>query len=217
MSSRARWRLGGGLVNDDGFVSPTTITVTDTRTGDPIDTLVSVSGPDFSLESADPDLTLEDATWCVKSATMAHDGTGMSGTSASTNKRGTAQDISYFVLYSVATVDPTPVAVCNDTTSSGGPRVTTTGHELGLAGPTSFLFEWEAYTVPDQFQVFYEGVLIHDTGVVGDSIGEGTGSATVMVPPAPAPTSPSSSPAPRARCGTTASTALRGPFHALTG
>lgn len=167
---------------DDDFVSPTTVTVTDTRTGDPIDVLVSVSGPDFSLESADPDLTLEDATWCLKSATLAHDGTGTSGTSASTNKKGMAQDISYLVLYSVATVDPTPVAVCNDTTSSGGPGVTTTAHELGVAGPTSFLFEWEAYTVPDQFQVFYEGVLIHDTGVVGDAIGDGTGSATVMVP-----------------------------------
>ncbi|KRE36170.1 hypothetical protein ASG73_13950 [Janibacter sp. Soil728] len=36
--------------------------------------------------------------------------------------------------------------------------------------------------MPDQFQVFYEGVLLHDTGVVGDAINEGTGSATVTVP-----------------------------------
>ena len=71
---------------------------------------------------------------------------------------------------------------CNAATQSGGAGVTTTVHELGVSGPTSFLFQWEAYGIPDQFQVYYEGNLIYDTGVVGDDINEGTGSATVTVP-----------------------------------
>lgn len=170
------------IVVDDDFVSPTTVTVTDTRTGQPIDVLVSVDGADFWLESGDPDLTLEDATWCIKSATQAHDGTGTSGTSGSTNKKGKVQDISYLVLYSVTTVDPTPVTPCNTATQSGGQGVTTTVHELGTAGPTSFLFEWETLNQPDQLEVFYEGNLIYDTGLVGDNINEGTGSDTVSVP-----------------------------------
>lgn len=61
-------------------------------------------------------------------------------------------------------------------------RPTTTVHELGVAGPTSFFFEWETLNQPDQHEVFYEGALIHDTGLVGDNINEGTGSATVVVP-----------------------------------
>lgn len=51
-----------------------------------------------------------------------------------------------------------------------------------MPGPTSFLFEWEAFNQPDQFEIFYEGALIFDTGLVGDNINEGTGSATVNVP-----------------------------------
>lgn len=167
---------------DDDMVNPTTVSVTDTRTGEMIDVLVTITGSTFSLESGDPDLTLEDADWCLKSATLAHDGTGTSGVSGSTNKKGMVQDISYLVLYSVTTEDPTPVLPCNQATQSGGEGVTTTVHELGTTGPTSFLFEWEALNQPDTFQVFYEGVKIHDTGLVGDNINEGTGSATVNVP-----------------------------------
>lgn len=167
---------------DADLAGPTTVTVTDTRTGDPIDVVVTITGTSFTLASGDPDLNLEDASWCLKSATLAHDGSGTSGVSSSTNKQGRTQDISYLVLYSVTTTDPTPVTPCNASTSSGGAGVTTTVHGIGAAGPTSFLFEWEAYGVPDQFQVFYEGALIHDTGVVGDDINEGTGSATLTLP-----------------------------------
>lgn len=167
---------------DADLAGPTTVSVTDTRTGDPIDVVVTITGTTFTLDSGDADLTLDDASWCLKSATLAHDGTGTSGTSGSTNKHGRTQDISYLVLYSVTTVDPTPVAPCNASTSSGGAGVTTTVHDIGVAGPTSFVFDWEAQNVPDQFEVFYEGALIHDTGVVGDAINEGTGSATLTVP-----------------------------------
>jgi hypothetical protein len=75
-----------------------------------------------------------------------------------------------------------PPQQCNEQTTAGGAGVTTTIHELGVAGPTSFLFEWEAFGVPDQFEVIYEGAVIHNTGFVGDFGGEGTGSATVNVP-----------------------------------
>lgn len=167
---------------DADLAGPTTVTVTDTRTGDPIDVVVTITGTSFTLASGDPDLTLEDASWCLKSATLAHDGTGTSGVGGSTNKQGRTQDISYLVLYSVTTTDPTPVTPCNASTSSGGQGVTTTVHELGTAGPTSFPFAWEAYGQADRFQVFYEGVEIFDTGLVGDNINEGTGSTTVAVP-----------------------------------
>lgn len=84
---------------------------------------------------------------------------------------------------------------CDATTTSGGQGVTTTAHELGRSGPTSFLFEFDAISVPDRFQVYYEGALIYDSGFRGDSgytdpvtgdpivvTGPGAGSATVMVP-----------------------------------
>lgn len=75
-----------------------------------------------------------------------------------------------------------PPQPCSQTTGSGGEGFTSTVHELGVNGPTSFVFEWEALNQPDQFEVLYEGVEIFDTGLVGDNINEGTGSATVNVP-----------------------------------
>ncbi|MFF0241053.1 hypothetical protein NXT08_14080 [Rhodococcus pyridinivorans] len=71
---------------------------------------------------------------------------------------------------------------CNQSRQSGGEGVTGTYHELGRSGPTSFLLEWETYDVPDRIQVFYGGSQIYDTGRIGDSINEGTGSAVVNVP-----------------------------------
>lgn len=90
---------------------------------------------------------------------------------------------------------PVVVQPCDAQTISGGQGVTTTGHELGTSGPTSFLFEFDAVSVPDRFQVFYEGTLIYDSGfrggtgftdpATGGSIvvsGPGAGSVTVAVP-----------------------------------
>ncbi|MCD2099711.1 hypothetical protein [Rhodococcus rhodochrous] len=71
---------------------------------------------------------------------------------------------------------------CNQSRQSGGEGVTSTYHELGRSGPTSFLLDWETFDVPDRIQVFYGGSQIHDTGRIGDSINEGTGSAVVNVP-----------------------------------
>lgn len=73
--------------------------------------------------------------------------------------------------------------------------MTSTAHGLGVAGPTSFLFEFNALSQPDRFEVFYEGVRILDTGWRGSAgswtdpdgnpitiAGPGLGSATVDVP-----------------------------------
>ena len=161
--------------------SPGTVEVVDTRTGDTIEVIVTISDTGMSIEPVDPSIELEDADWCIKSSTGTNSGQGLSGTSSSTNHHGIVQDVSYIVLYSVTSVDD-DVQQCDATTNSGGAGVTETVHELGKAGVTAFLFEWEAYSVPDQFEVLYEGNVIYDTGVVGDAINEGTGSDTVDVP-----------------------------------
>lgn len=74
------------------------------------------------------------------------------------------------------------VQECNRTTKSGGAGVTTTVHQLGVAGPTRFVLAYETLNIPDRIQVFYEGAQVLDTGYVGDNINEGTGSAVVSLP-----------------------------------
>ena len=93
------------------------------------------------------------------------------------------------------TTPTTPPQPCDASTLSGGAGVTTTAHALGAPGPTSFLFEFDARSQPDRFQVFYEGAQILDTGWRGSNgswldpdgnpitiAGPGAGSATVDVP-----------------------------------
>ena len=63
---------------------------------------------------------------------------------------------------------------CNAATQSGGDGVTNTIHELGQTSGT-FDFTYQAYTVEDQFEVFYEGVVVYTTG------GPVSGGATVPV------------------------------------
>lgn len=65
---------------------------------------------------------------------------------------------------------------------SGGAGITSTKHELGRGGPTSFVLGYETEDIPDLIEVYYEGRLIHSTGYIGDDINEGTGSAVVKVP-----------------------------------
>lgn len=136
------------------------VSVIDTRTGDHIDVTVTIDGENVTFSSDDH--SLEDASFCIKG------GTGnsglLSGLSGSTedidNRGGQTPDISYVVLYAVTTVDEDVVA-CDESTASGGAGVTTTIHELGQSSGT-FDFSYNAYAVPDRFQVFYEGSLIHD-------------------------------------------------------
>ena len=56
-----------------------------------------------------------------------------------------------------------PPQQCNASTQSGGEGVTRTVHELGQPSGT-FNFTYEAFSVPDQFDVYYEGQLIFTTG-----------------------------------------------------
>jgi hypothetical protein len=65
-----------------------------------------------------------------------------------------------------ATSTPTPTATprpCNTTTGSGRNNVSTLVHEVGRSSGR-FTFDYEAFGIPDQFEVFYEGNLLHNTG-----------------------------------------------------
>ena len=170
-------------VKVESDASPATVDVIDTRTGDLVTVVVTITGTGFTIESTDPSIELVDASWCVKSSTNTNSGSGTSGSSTSTNNQGVVQNISYVVVYAVTSDDPLPPPQpCDASTAAGGEGVTTTLHELGEGGPTAFVFDWEAFGVPDQFEVRYDGNVIFDTGVVGDNINEGTGSSTVNVP-----------------------------------
>ncbi|MFD6392820.1 hypothetical protein [Nocardia sp. NPDC060259] len=74
------------------------------------------------------------------------------------------------------------VQPCNTSTKSGGEGVTTTTHQLGVTGPTSFVLSYETLNIPDRIQVFYEGGQVLDTGYIGDNVNQGTGSAVVTLP-----------------------------------
>jgi hypothetical protein len=67
---------------------------------------------------------------------------------------------------------------CNEATESGGQGTTTTIHELGTAGPTSFQLTYQMYTQQDQLEVFYESALIYTTG----GLVSGGQTVTVNVP-----------------------------------
>lgn len=71
---------------------------------------------------------------------------------------------------------------CNQSRKSGGAGVTSTYHDLGRSGPTSFVLTYETVNIPDNIEVLYQGQLIHSTGYVGDNLNEGTGSVVVSVP-----------------------------------
>jgi hypothetical protein len=89
-----------------------------------------------------------------------------------------------------AAVTPTPVpgspgtTPCNAQTTSGGAGVTTNTHALGATSGT-FTFTYDAFTVPDRFQVLYEGQPLLDTGFVSGassrSIAFSGSSSTVTV------------------------------------
>jgi hypothetical protein len=61
-----------------------------------------------------------------------------------------------------ATPTATPVP-CNTATNSGGAGVTRTPHNLGSTGGT-FTFTYQAFSIPDQFDIYFEGTLIYTTG-----------------------------------------------------
>jgi hypothetical protein len=143
------------------------VSVYDTRTEEYVDVTVTIDGK--TVEFSSDDYELEDVEFCIKGGP---NNTGaLSGLSGDTygipNRGGNAPDVSYVVVYSVTTEDDVPVFECDDSTSSGGAGVTTTVHELGQPSGT-FDFNYIAYSVPDRFQVYYEGALLLDE-VIGTS------------------------------------------------
>jgi FecR protein len=60
---------------------------------------------------------------------------------------------------------PPEAQPCNAATNSGGAGVTTTVHNLGRTSGT-FAFSYQAFDVPDRFEVFYKGNRLLDTGLV---------------------------------------------------
>jgi hypothetical protein len=108
---------GGVKVAADA--SPAAVSVMDSTTAAPVSVVVTITGPTFEISAATDSATPPlDATWCVKSSTKTTEpspGTGLTGHSASTNKKGAPQNIGYVVVYSVATF---PVITnCYDSTS----------------------------------------------------------------------------------------------------
>jgi hypothetical protein len=79
-----------------------------------------------------------------------------------------------------ATPTPTPPTLptgpaqgCNQQTNSGGAGVTNTVHELSRTSGT-FRFQYEAFGIPDQFEIFYQGTRIYTTaGAVSGNNGAG--------------------------------------------
>jgi hypothetical protein len=66
-----------------------------------------------------------------------------------------------------------PVQACNQQSNSGGAGVTETTHELGRTSGT-FRFQYEAFGIPDQFEIFYQGARIYTTaGAVSGNNGAG--------------------------------------------
>lgn len=62
---------------------------------------------------------------------------------------------------------------CNEQATSGGAGVTTNQHNMGKNQGT-FTFTWDAYGIPDNFDVIYEGNTLFSTGSVS-----GAGSQTI--------------------------------------
>ena len=57
------------------------------------------------------------------------------------------------------------VPACGAATNSGGAGVTTTVHDVGKSKGT-FTFTYDAFSIPDRFQVSYEGASLLDTGSI---------------------------------------------------
>jgi hypothetical protein len=105
--------------------TPVTVSVTDTRTGDLGSVVVTFTdgGTRFRLTAPDEQrLVVADASWCVKAAkgnTSPVVGTGSSGASAASNKKGELLRIDYVTVFSVD-LEPS-VVICLDSTTPGVP------------------------------------------------------------------------------------------------
>ena len=110
-----------GGVKVSAGASPTTVSVTDTTTGTGTQVVVTVSGTDFTIDSATGALT--NASWCLKAGSQTQNGTGTFGTSAVVNKKGAPQAIALLVVYNVTSPFAGARAICEGTPLAGTFRV----------------------------------------------------------------------------------------------
>jgi hypothetical protein len=137
------------------------VSVTDTRTGDPVEVTVTIDGKTATFAS--DDTSLEVADFCLKGGPKQTGAlTGPSGTTESIpNRGGNAPDVSYVVLYGVTTSEG-PAAGCGEGLGvEGGFEIYEAQVELGVSSG-EFLFEYEALNQPDWFELFYDGERIFD-------------------------------------------------------
>ena len=105
--------------------TPVTVSVTDTRTAAPIGVVITFTddGTRFDLSGPDPrGYVVDDGSWCVKAAkgnTAPLIGTGASGASPASNKKGELLRIDYVTLFTVS-VGPR-VFVCLNSSTPGAP------------------------------------------------------------------------------------------------
>ena len=129
-----------GGVKVSAGASPTTVSVTDTTTGTGTQVVVTVSGTDFTIDSATGALT--NASWCLKAGSQTQNGTGTFGTSAVVNKKGAPQAIALLVVYNVTSPFAGARAICAKAPRSRGlsgccrRTVPTTGPAPSMSSPT---------------------------------------------------------------------------------
>ena len=101
---------------------PVTVSVTDTGTTAPIEVVITFTddGTRFDLSGPDPQgYVVADGSWCVKAAkgnTTPLIGTGSSGASPASNKKGELLRIDYVTVYAVSVL-PRAVVCLNSSTS----------------------------------------------------------------------------------------------------
>lgn len=75
---------------------------------------------------------------------------------------------------STPTTTTLPGMPCNQQTVSGTSAIVTNTHQLGRTSGT-FSFQWDAQQLPDQFEVFYQGQRLFNSGSV-------TGAGSTLIP-----------------------------------
>jgi hypothetical protein len=168
----------GASIDVVGHVAPTaTSTATPTPTVGPAGTEVPAP-TSTSTSTASPTGTATATTTLTPRPTASPTGTPTitptaTATATSTptaTLTPTATATATLTSTATETATPTPTATntpqpCNLTTGSGGSGVSITTHELGRTSGR-FRFDYEAFTIPDRFELIYEGTTLLDTGPV---------------------------------------------------
>ena len=152
--------------------------------GEPaVDAHVDNHGDSMGSCDADTTTTSTSSTTTTEAPTTTTSTTTTSTTTTSTDSTTT----------STTTTSPPVAPTACGTPTNGFEGTTTTTYQLGAASGT-FQFTYFAAAVPDQFDIYYEDVLIHTTGSVSGSntvpvnFGPGTETTVDVVVTGPAGT-----------------------------